>query len=61
MGELRKRIKKAFDEQGIELPWSHIKLYFGEGPATNVLSQLEVQLSSRSRTKRRGESNSNRS
>jgi small conductance mechanosensitive channel len=60
MGELRKRIKKAFDEQGIELPWSHIKLYFGEGPATNVLPKLEVQLSSRSRTKRRGESNSNR-
>lgn len=30
MGELRKRIKKAFDEEGIEIPWPHIKLYFGE-------------------------------
>lgn len=30
MGELRKRIKKAFDEEGIEIPWPHLKLYFGE-------------------------------
>lgn len=29
-GELRKRIKKAFDEEGIEIPWPHIKLYFGQ-------------------------------
>ncbi len=31
-GELRKRIKKAFDEENIEIPWPHIKLYFGESP-----------------------------
>ena len=30
-GELRKRLKKAFDEEGIEIPWPHLKLYFGEG------------------------------
>jgi len=30
MGELRKRIKRAFDEEGIEIPWPHTKLYFGE-------------------------------
>lgn len=30
MGELRKRIKKVFDEEGIEIPWPHVKLYFGE-------------------------------
>lgn len=30
MGELRKRIKKAFDEEGIEIPWPHIKLYYGQ-------------------------------
>jgi len=30
MGELRKRIKKAFDEEGIEIPWPHVKLYFGQ-------------------------------
>ncbi len=30
-GELRKRLKKAFDEEGIEIPWPHVKLYFGGG------------------------------
>ena len=29
-GELRKRLKAAFDEAGIEIPWPHVKLYFGE-------------------------------
>jgi small conductance mechanosensitive channel len=29
MGELRLRIKKAFDEEGIEIPWPHTKVYFG--------------------------------
>ncbi len=28
-GELRKRIKKTFDEEAIEIPWPHTKLYFG--------------------------------
>ncbi len=28
-GELRKRIKKTFDEEGIEIPWPHTKVYFG--------------------------------
>ena len=32
MGELRRRIKKAFDEQGIEIPWPHTKVYFGNSP-----------------------------
>jgi len=36
-GELRKRIKKAFDEEGIEIPWPHVKLYFGESPASKSL------------------------
>lgn len=30
MGEIRKRIKKAFDEEGIEIPWPHMKVYFGD-------------------------------
>ena len=30
MGELRKRVKKTFDEEGIEIPWPHVKLYFGQ-------------------------------
>ncbi len=29
MGELRKRIKKEFDKEGIEIPWPHMKVYFG--------------------------------
>jgi small-conductance mechanosensitive channel len=31
MGELRRRIKRVFDEEGIEIPWPHTKVYFG-GP-----------------------------
>ncbi len=38
MGELRKRIKKAFDEEGIEIPWPHVKLYFGESPANKGMT-----------------------
>ncbi|MBI4186404.1 MAG: mechanosensitive ion channel family protein [Chloroflexi bacterium] len=33
MGELRLRIKKAFDAAGIEIPWPHVKVYFGDGQA----------------------------
>jgi small-conductance mechanosensitive channel len=29
-GELRLRLKKAFDDEGIEIPWPHTKVYFGE-------------------------------
>ena len=36
MSELRKRIKKAFDEEGIEIPWPHIKLYYGQSKASNA-------------------------
>ncbi len=32
MGEMRKRIKKAFDVEGIEIPWPHTKVYFGNFP-----------------------------
>jgi small conductance mechanosensitive channel len=32
MGELRLRLKKAFDEEGIEIPWPHTKVYFGNKP-----------------------------
>jgi small conductance mechanosensitive channel len=32
MGEMRKRIKKAFDDEGIEIPWPHTKVYFGNQP-----------------------------
>ncbi len=29
MGEVRLRLKKAFDANGIEIPWPHTKVYFG--------------------------------
>ena len=29
MGELRLRLKKAFDAENIEIPWPHTKVYFG--------------------------------
>jgi len=32
MGELRLRMKKAFDSEGIEIPWPHAKVYFGNSP-----------------------------
>ena len=39
MGEIRKRIKKAFDEEGIEIPWPHVKLYFGDTVPPSGLSK----------------------
>ena len=30
MGELRLRLKRAFDKEGIEIPWPHTKVYFGD-------------------------------
>jgi len=36
MGELRRRIKKAFDEQGVEIPWPHLKLYFGKSEQSQI-------------------------
>lgn len=30
MGEMRKRLKDAFDKEGIEIPWPHMKVYFGD-------------------------------
>jgi len=34
MGELRLRIKRTFDREGIEIPWPHTKVYFGNTPPT---------------------------
>jgi small conductance mechanosensitive channel len=36
-GELRKRLKKAFDDEGIEIPWPHLKLFFGESQSGKSL------------------------
>lgn len=32
MGELRKRIKKEFDKENIEMPFPHMKVYFANSP-----------------------------
>lgn len=32
MGELRLRLKRTFDAEGIEIPWPHTKVYFGNAP-----------------------------
>lgn len=32
MGELRLRLKDTFDAEGIEIPWPHTKVYFGNAP-----------------------------
>ncbi|HEY40822.1 MAG TPA: mechanosensitive ion channel family protein [Dehalococcoidia bacterium] len=37
MGELRLRMKKAFDSEGIEIPWPHTKVYFGNAPVEPVV------------------------
>ena len=31
-GELRLRLKKAFDKEKIEIPWPHTRMYFGDSP-----------------------------
>jgi len=35
--EFRKRVKKAFDEHGIEIPFPHRTVYMGEGPCSGKL------------------------
>lgn len=42
MGELRKRLKKAFDQEGIEIPWPHTKLYFGNTLPREVVGEATV-------------------
>ncbi|MFH1647021.1 MAG: mechanosensitive ion channel family protein [Chloroflexota bacterium] len=32
MGQLRLRLKREFDKAGIEIPWPHTKVYFGNKP-----------------------------
>lgn len=38
--ELRRRIKKTFDARGIELPFPHLSVYFGEASRPFALSQV---------------------
>ena len=52
MGEFRRRIKKVFDEKGIEIPWPHSKVYFGDSPCRE---QGEKALPPRRKGQRRRE------
>jgi small conductance mechanosensitive channel len=45
--EFRRRIKKAFDEKGIEIPFPHRTIYMGEGESTG---RLKVETTTESRT-----------
>jgi small conductance mechanosensitive channel len=49
MGELRLRLKKAFDDEGIEIPWPHTKVYFGDELKLSSLAELADQQSSQAR------------
>jgi moderate conductance mechanosensitive channel len=40
-GEFRRRIKRAFDEQGIEMPFPSRTVYWGAGVETHVRQLLE--------------------
>lgn len=42
MGELRLRLKKVFDEEEIEIPWPHTKVFFGNSPG-NVNSEKAIE------------------
>jgi small-conductance mechanosensitive channel len=42
MGEMRLRLKREFDREGIEIPWPHTKVFFGNAPDGTVTgSDLE--------------------
>ncbi|MFH0768033.1 MAG: mechanosensitive ion channel family protein [Chloroflexota bacterium] len=42
MGQLRLRLKRAFDKEGIEIPWPHTKVYFGNTPFNNLNREDKV-------------------
>jgi moderate conductance mechanosensitive channel len=42
MGELRLRLKKVFDEEGIEIPWPHTKIFFGNGIPEGEVKETPV-------------------
>lgn len=58
MGELRLRLKKVFDKEGIEIPWPHIKLFFGHAPEIEVKELIEEKLPTPSPAKQPGEKRS---
>ena len=62
-GEFRKRIKKAFDEEGIEIPFPHQTIYWGEGEETRIRQvidrvkrRLRLERQEKTKTKKRAKS-----
>ena len=49
-GELRLRIKRVFDKEGIEIPWPHTKVYFGNTPPAISKSKTMSRKSSNTKT-----------
>jgi len=43
MGELRLRLKRIFDAEGIEIPWPHTKVYLGNAIPDNDRSSAAIQ------------------
>jgi len=41
--EYKRRLKKVFDEKGIEIPFPHLTLYMGEGESAGVLKTRNVE------------------
>ena len=42
MGELRLRLKKVFDEENIEIPWPHTKIFFGNSIPEGEIREIPV-------------------
>jgi small-conductance mechanosensitive channel len=42
-GEFRLRIKKAFDEEGIEIPFPHLTMYWGAGEETRIRQLMDMR------------------
>jgi small-conductance mechanosensitive channel len=55
MGELRLRLKKVFDKEGIEIPWTTIKLFFGHAPEIEVKELVEARSPAASSAKQSSE------
>jgi small-conductance mechanosensitive channel len=43
MGELRLRLKKVFDKEGIEIPWPHTKIFFGNAPEISIKRSISQE------------------